>query len=261
MTENTTATKAATNHNASQLCQALEFTKDQLARARAAGLVPTPDVKTSRWSGPVVEGLVARRQEILDGLPDDLDAEQLRQSLGLSRRQWDRAREAGLIGEPDRAPYWTRAAADALARRGEELRQAPAGLRCYFGEVVNLPEPWARAAGCPGDMSLGGIVVVASSKKDTATLMGSFLATPELGKWVADGLQFDRGPQRWQALQAALNAGVINRRAAGVYIWRGYEDGDPVIQVKGPETFATLGHFRKTPGRHVYIEPVGDHAG
>ncbi|MGV9779341.1 hypothetical protein [Streptosporangium sp. NPDC003464] len=114
--------RRTTARTATQLVQAMDITADQFARAHAAGLVPDPDMKT-RWSGPVVDDLVARRQEILDAiLVDYLDEQQLREALGMSWDDWKRALEADLIPAPDRGDYWTRPAADALIAQAGRLR-------------------------------------------------------------------------------------------------------------------------------------------
>ncbi|MEV7012033.1 3'-5' exonuclease [Streptosporangium sp. NPDC051022] len=109
-------------HTATQLVQAMDITADQFARAHAAGLVPDPDMKTPRWSGPVVDDLVARRQEILEAIPDDLDEQQLREALGMSWGDWKRAWEADLIPAPDRGEFWTRPLAEEIIGRAEQLR-------------------------------------------------------------------------------------------------------------------------------------------
>lgn len=131
--QTTKTTRRTTAHTAPQLQEAMGISADQLARARAAELVPPPDMKTPRWSGPVVDDLVARRQEILTGLPDDLDDTQLREALGMSWGDWKRALEAGVVPAPDRGEFWTRAAADELIGRAEQLRAAtppqPLGAR------------------------------------------------------------------------------------------------------------------------------------
>ncbi|MDP9868604.1 MULTISPECIES: hypothetical protein [Streptosporangium] len=113
--------RRTTARTATQLVQAMDITADQFARAHAAGLVPDPEMKT-RWSGPVVDDLVARRQEILDAILDDLDEQQLREALGMSWDDWKRALEADPIPAPDRGDYWTRPAADALIAQAGRLR-------------------------------------------------------------------------------------------------------------------------------------------
>lgn len=124
----TTRTPRTTAHTAAQLCRAMDLTPDQLARARAAGLIPGYDMKTPRWSGRLVDELVARRDDILRAIPDDLSQDQLMQELGLTYGQWRRAVDAGLIPGPDRGgEYWTRPLADTLIARAGRLReQAPA---------------------------------------------------------------------------------------------------------------------------------------
>ncbi|MER5424379.1 3'-5' exonuclease [Streptosporangium roseum] len=125
--------RRTTAHSAAQLRTALGWSEDHWNRARAAGLIPPPDMKTPRWSGPVVDDLVARGADLLAALPDDLSRTQLMELLGLTFGDWRRAEDAGLIGAPDWDPYWTRAAAEDLAGRATQLRQAippqPLGAR------------------------------------------------------------------------------------------------------------------------------------
>ncbi|WP_433358808.1 3'-5' exonuclease [Streptosporangium sp. CA-115845] len=139
------ARRRTTAHSATQLVLALGWTEDQLNRARAAALVPAPDMKTPRWSGPVVDDLVARRAELLAQIPDDLSDSEFMALLGVAYGDWRRGREAGLIPDPDRTPYWTRALAEEVAGRAQEIRQAipppPMGARrCaeLLGELTGL---------------------------------------------------------------------------------------------------------------------------
>ncbi|MER5649675.1 3'-5' exonuclease [Streptosporangium sp. NPDC002524] len=141
------ARRRTTAHSATQLRLALGWTEDQLNRARAAALIPDPDLKTPRWSGPVVDDLVARRADLLEQLPDDLSDSQFMTLLGVGYGDWRRGRDAGLIPDPDRHPYpyWTRALAEEVAGRSQEIRQAipppPMGARrCaeLLGELTGL---------------------------------------------------------------------------------------------------------------------------
>ncbi|MFI6513286.1 exonuclease domain-containing protein [Streptosporangium sp. NPDC050855] len=169
--QTTTTTKAArrrTAHTATQLQEAMGISADQLARARAAELVPPPDMKTPRWSGPVVDDLVARRQEILGSLPDDLDEAQLREALGMSWGDWKRAREAGVLPAPDRGEFWTRALADELIGRAEQLRAAtppqPLGAR-RSAEVLAELTGLAVAAADIEDLAERGLTSVVGDYK------------------------------------------------------------------------------------------------
>jgi Exonuclease len=167
----TTAVTAArtTAHSAAQLQRALGFTAGQWSRARAAGLIPPPDLKTPRWSGPVTDQLTAHRDQILAGLPDDLDSSQLMEELGLDWGNWRRGRDAGLIPPPDRGEYWTRATADALAGRAAELRATipaqPLGARrCaeLLAGLTGLPvEPCDIE-----DLAAAGLTTVVAYYKD-----------------------------------------------------------------------------------------------
>ena len=141
----TVTRRRTTAHSATQLRLALGWTEDQMSRARAAALIPEPDMKTPRWSGPVVDDLVARRTELLAQLPDDLSDSEFMTLLGVEYGDWKRGRAAGLIPDPDRPPYWTRALAEEVAGRAQEIRQAipppPMGARrCaeLLGELTGL---------------------------------------------------------------------------------------------------------------------------
>lgn len=132
--------------SAAELASLLQVSADTLARARAAGLIGAPDMKTPRWSAAAVAAILAAREQILAALPDDLDAEQMRDALGLERGAWRRGRDAGAIRGPDRGEYWTRASADALIARREQLAAAipaqPLGAwRCaeHLAQLTGLP--------------------------------------------------------------------------------------------------------------------------
>jgi hypothetical protein len=147
-----TTTKKTTAHSASQLQRALDFTPDQWSRVLANGLIPPTDMKTPRWSGPLVDELVARREQILAALPDDLNEQQLRDALGVDYGEWHRACQYGLIPSADRrapgnrgAGFWAKASVDELIARAEHLRAAipppPIGARRsaeYLAERTGL---------------------------------------------------------------------------------------------------------------------------
>lgn len=109
-------------HTAAQLQHALGWTAGQFGRARAAAVIPEPDMQSPRWSGQLVNQLWERRRDLAEAIPDDLDPEQLRELLGLTYGDWMQALDADLIPAPDRAPYWTRAHAREIAARAEEIR-------------------------------------------------------------------------------------------------------------------------------------------
>jgi hypothetical protein len=115
--------RRTTAHTAAQLQAALGWDQAQFGRAVAAGVLPEQDMKTPRWSGAVVDDLVARREELVAAIPDLFDDSQLMGVLELGFGDWRRAREAGLIPGPERPPYWTRAQADALTGRAGQLRE------------------------------------------------------------------------------------------------------------------------------------------
>ncbi|MEV1005560.1 hypothetical protein [Nonomuraea sp. NPDC050202] len=114
--------RRTTAHTAAQLQTALGWNQAQFGRAVAAGVIPPCDMKTLRWSGGVVDDLVARRVELAAMIPDLLDEGQLMGVLELGFGDWRRAREAGLIPGPQRPPYWTRTQADALTEHAGQLR-------------------------------------------------------------------------------------------------------------------------------------------
>ena len=115
-----------TAHTARQLQAALRFTDGQFGRARAAGLIPDPDLRTPRWWGMLIAELLSRRAGILADLPDLVNRDQLSDRLGVSPGEWHRAEEAGLIPAPGCGGYWTaRAAADMAARAGQIRSEVP----------------------------------------------------------------------------------------------------------------------------------------
>ncbi|MFI7643352.1 hypothetical protein [Nonomuraea sp. NPDC049400] len=143
-------------HSATQLRRALDFTEDQFSRCRAAGLIPDPDLKTPRWSGPKVDELVADRERLLEAIPDDFADNELRAALGLDYGAWRRGRDAAVIPDPDRPPYWTRVLARQLladrdlvarippqplgARRCAERLAAATGLQVQADDITELAE-------------------------------------------------------------------------------------------------------------------------
>lgn len=168
MTDGTrTATRTA--HSATQLQRALDLTPDQWSRARAAGVIPAPDLKTPRWSGALTGTLIERRAAIVAGIPDDLSSDQLTTALGLDYAGWRRAREAGLISDPDRGEYWTRPAADEMVSRAAQIRGSvppqPLGARrCaeLLTELTGLPVEPSDIE----DLSTGGLAGIVDYYKD-----------------------------------------------------------------------------------------------
>ncbi|MEU7745401.1 hypothetical protein [Nonomuraea sp. NPDC049158] len=115
--------RRTTAHTAAQLQTALGWNQAQFGRAVAAGVIPPCDMKIPRWSGSTVDDLVTRRDELAAMIPDLLDDSQLMGVLDLSFGDWRRAREAGLIPDPARPPYWTRTQADTLTEHASQLRE------------------------------------------------------------------------------------------------------------------------------------------
>lgn len=216
-----TRTRRTTAHSAAQLQRALDFTPDQWGRARAAGLIPPPDLKTPRWSGTLTDELITRRGDILAQLPDDLSCDQLMSELGLDYPGWRRACDAALIPPPDRGDYWTRPAADELVSRAGQLRGAvppqPLGTR-------RCAELLAKLTGLPAepcdveDLAEAGLTAVVDYYKDwplydVAALTG--LADDEDKRAVLAGMVATR--QAWIA-------GSITPRDAARYL--GWHEND-----------------------------------
>ncbi|MFI6816073.1 3'-5' exonuclease [Nonomuraea sp. NPDC050328] len=110
-------------HTSRQLREALGWEEGLFNRALAAGVVPPPDMQTPRWSGRVVDDLLARRDQLTAAVPDLLDAFQARERAGLSYSEWRRAEDAGLLPAAQMPPYWPPGQVDELAARAEALRE------------------------------------------------------------------------------------------------------------------------------------------
>ncbi|MEV4254071.1 hypothetical protein AB0J52_13010 [Spirillospora sp. NPDC049652] len=102
-------------------------------RAVAAHVLPPFDLKTPRWSGPLVDQILADAERYAAAIPDLVDDQQMRDLLGWDYGQWRRAADAGLLPDPDLGRFWTRAAAEHLAARGgalaEQIPPPPMGAR------------------------------------------------------------------------------------------------------------------------------------
>lgn len=126
-------------HTAAQLQEALGLSAVQLGMARAGGVIPAPDMKTPRWSGPVVDDLVACREQLLAAVPDYATRTEVMTGLAVTSGDWRRADEAGLIGAgglipaPDRGDFWSRPVLEEILARVEQIRAAippqPVGAR------------------------------------------------------------------------------------------------------------------------------------
>ncbi|MBV6699568.1 hypothetical protein [Kitasatospora aureofaciens] len=148
------------------LANELELTYRLFERAKHLGLVPPPDVEERRWSRAVVEPLVERREEIGAALAADAaeraaklaqdtarereayGLEVLRRRLGLVRRQFDEARDRGLIPEPDtEGRAWSAAleaelrarAAEIIAALGAVPRVGAGKAALVIGHATGLP--------------------------------------------------------------------------------------------------------------------------
>ncbi|WP_431929859.1 hypothetical protein [Nonomuraea jabiensis] len=210
MATKTTRTRA---HTAAELAKAMGITAEQCERARAAGLIPAPDMKTPRWSGPLVDDLVARASEIVAALPDDLSQEQLREALDMTWGDWCRARDAGLIAAADRGSFWTRSLADDMIARMEDIRAAtppqPLGAaRCaaLLSEAVGVE---VTIDDFKTLVKAGHTEAVDSYKKwnlyDVAKLKA--LIATEQGRQIVAGVAGDR--QAWMSDSLAPEAAAL----------------------------------------------------
>ncbi|WP_019635110.1 3'-5' exonuclease [Actinomadura atramentaria] len=121
-------------HSPRELAAALGWTDGQMARALAAGTVLPPfDMRTPRWSGTTVDGLVASAAELTAAVPELADRDQLREALGITRGEFRRGTDAGAIPAPDTGEFWSAALLRDLVARAEEVRAAippqPLGAR------------------------------------------------------------------------------------------------------------------------------------
>ena len=154
-------------HSATQLRDAMGLSADQFDRARAAGLI-APDRAAGTYSGDLVDALAARAAAIIASLPNDLDAGQLRDALGMDYGAWHRAREAGLVPDPDRGAYWSRPAADQVIAAAEVIRaripaQPLGAARCsrLLAELLPLPVEYEDIL----ELAARGLLHVAGSFK------------------------------------------------------------------------------------------------
>lgn len=130
-------------HDARELAAALGWSPEQFSKAVAAGVLPAQDMKTPRWSGALVDDMVARRDQLAADIPDLVGDTELMGLLGVSYGEWVRGLEHGAIPRPDVGTgWWSRALADDLAGRAEEIRAAippqPFGARRAAELLVGL---------------------------------------------------------------------------------------------------------------------------
>ncbi|MCL2586088.1 MAG: hypothetical protein FWE35_26945, partial [Streptosporangiales bacterium] len=126
-TETSPAAPRTRAHDHKQLAAVLEWPAVHVDKAVVLGGI-LPDYgrpKTSRWSGPQVDDIETRRDEIAAGLDVSLllDDDEMMTLLGLKWPDWTRGREHGIIPGPDRGRFWTRQLAADLAAKSEELRE------------------------------------------------------------------------------------------------------------------------------------------
>lgn len=117
--------RRTTAHDHKQLAAALGWTVVQVDKASIMNVLPPHDLKTPRWKGATVDDLVARREELAAALDESalLTEGEMVTRLGLDGGDWRRGRDNGVIPGPDRAGFWTRAAAEGLAAQVAELRE------------------------------------------------------------------------------------------------------------------------------------------
>jgi DNA polymerase III epsilon subunit-like protein len=127
MTESPPAARRTTAHNHKQLAIALSWTELQVAKAVQLGaILPPYDLpKTSRWKGPTVDELAARRDEVTAALDETalLTDGEMMQALGMEWPQWRRGCDHGIIPPPDQGAFWSRALASDLASQAALLRE------------------------------------------------------------------------------------------------------------------------------------------
>lgn len=117
--------RRTTAHDHKQLAAALGWTIVQVDKALILNVLPPHDLKTPRWKGATVDDLVARREELAAVLDESalLTEGEMATRLGLDGGDWRRGRDHGVIPGPDRAGFWTRAAAEGLAAQADGLRE------------------------------------------------------------------------------------------------------------------------------------------
>jgi hypothetical protein len=135
MAETAPAARRTTAHDHRQLADALGWTVIQVGKAVVLGVLPPYDLKTPRWKAATVEALVERREELEAALDEGvlLTDEELMSLLQLEYGDWRRGREHGVIPRPDCGEFYSRAVAEDLAGRAEQLREQilpqPLGVR------------------------------------------------------------------------------------------------------------------------------------
>jgi hypothetical protein len=136
--------RRTTAHDHKQLAAVLGWTVVHVDKAVVLGTLPAYDLKTPRWKAATVDDLAASREELAAALDDSalLTEDEMRIRLGLEWGDWRRGREHAVIPGPDRAGFWTRAAAEGLAGRVAELREAippqPLGAHGCAGLLAEL---------------------------------------------------------------------------------------------------------------------------
>lgn len=200
-------------HDAKELAAALGWPPEQFSKATAAGVIPAPDMKTPRWSGPLVEDLVARRDQLAAAIPDLVGTDELMGLLSISYGEWARGIDYGAIPRPDVGTgWWSRALADDLAGRAEQIRAeippASLGARRTAELLAGLVEVDVTGDDVE-ELARRGVTTVASCYKkwplyDVAALMAA-AATVE-GRQAVIDVVGDR--------QAWLAGSLTSREAA-----------------------------------------------
>lgn len=236
MTHTGTKPKKTTAHDAAQLIAALGLSPARFALARQQGLIPGTDMKTPRWSGPVVDELVAGRDALDAALPDVADAAELRAALRLlnvpnDAGAWDRALGAGLIPDPDHAErFYTRALVEATAARAEAIRAAIPPRPLGAWRCADLLSEATGLTVVPDDvvaLAKAGLTAAVDAFKDKPLYdvgaLHAVLADPDKTA-VLTGIVTERTD--W------LAASVPFKEAAGRLGWR-YKELEQVIAVRG----------------------------
>jgi hypothetical protein len=232
--------RRTTAHDHRQLAGVLGWTDAQVGKAVVLGVLPPYDLKTPRWKAATVDALAARREELAAALDDAalLTEDEMIAALGLEWGDWRRGRDHGVIPGPDRAGFWSREAAEGLAARAAELREAippqPLGAHRCAGllaeltgldatdddllalagqghvDVVDYYKDWplydvaaVRRLGTTED----GTAIVAAVVAGRQAWLADSVTTEDAARWLA----WDRGDLKRVAAEQGIKPGRFHR--------------------------------------------------
>lgn len=216
-------------HSGKQLAGVLGLSPARFDVAVRAGAVPATDLKTGRWSGNLVDTVVARAEEIAASVPLVFDVDEVKDRMGLPEvhdnyGRFRRGRAAGLIPAPDvYNTYWSAAVVEDLAARAETIAAAipaqPLGAkRCGW-----LLREWTGLDAVSGD-------VAALAAAGHTAVVEEFEGTPlfdvdALKAAVAEGgagldLLTGRVTARAEALEAWKASSLTTEEAAAILGWK-----------------------------------------